>query len=432
MGLGSYLEAHPFFFFYQNAGYDKNECNGAYDFILAGRFISGIACGLTTAIAPVYLNEIAPVNYKGLFGNLNQFSLVIGNLVVWVVGLTQVTGSLDCHAPLIGNPQVCPEGEENIGPINRFSLTLGLPLVFCVIQLLVLPFIWESPSHLAKFSPERAEKAAKYYGAQVEDDSSENKPVYPRLGMCHPLFFKPLIAAIILHLSQQLSGVNAIFFYSTQIFTSAGVSDPAVATCFIAVISVIFCGFSLWLVEKFGRKPLHMYGIGAIGICAGVMALLLGIFLVDDKYNTDAVSTCSIVFVMTFVAIFQCGPGPIPWGMAAELFDDTNRSRATAIGCMFNWGANTAVAFGFPLLEASMGGHVFWIFCGFNIIFFFLLMIFVPETKGKTLREIQAFFVPSVLDEPDNFAAVVPEYNVAFKEEEDKNKSDLQSEECDF
>jgi len=175
-----------------------------------------------------------------------------------------------------------------------------------------------------------------------------------------------------------------------------------------------------------------MYGIGAIGICAGVMALLLGIFLEDASYNTDAVSTCSIVFVLTFVAIFQCGPGPIPWGMASELFDDTNRSRATAIGCMFNWGANTAVAFGFPLLEKSMGGHVFWIFCGFNIIFFFLIMIFVPETKGKTLRQIQAFFVPSVLDEPDNFAAVVPEYNEAFKEEENKYKGDLKSEECDF
>ena len=150
---------------------------------------SGVACGLTTSIAPVYLNEIAPVNYKGLFGNLNQFTCVIGNLIVWVVGLTQVTGSLDCNVPLVGNPQVCPKGEENIGPINRFvckflrfyeifrfSLTLGLPLVFCAIQLLVLPFVWESPSHLAKFSPERAEKAAKYYGAQVEDDSSEDKP----------------------------------------------------------------------------------------------------------------------------------------------------------------------------------------------------------------------------------------------------------------
>ena len=79
-----------------------------------------------------------------------------------------------------------------------------------------------------------------------------------------------------------------------------------------------------------------------------------------------------------------------------------------------------------------MGGHVFWIFCGFNIIFFFLLMIFVPETKGKTLREIQAFFVPSVLNEPEPFATVVPEYNEAFKEEENKFTSDLKSEECDF
>ena len=106
--------------------------------------------------------------------------------------------------------------------------------------------------------------------------------------------------------------------------------------------------------EKFGRKPLHTYGIGAIGVCAGVMALLLGIFLEDPgsdlnfipKYNTDAVSICAIVFVLvgdncvfddnlnihkTFVAIFQCGPGPIPWGMAAELFDDTNRYKNFAM-----------------------------------------------------------------------------------------------------
>ena len=84
----------------------------------------GIACGLTTSIAPVYLNEIAPLNYKGLFGNLNQFTCVIGNLFVWVVGLTQVTGSMDCKVALVDNPQVCPDGEKDIGPINRLTCSL--------------------------------------------------------------------------------------------------------------------------------------------------------------------------------------------------------------------------------------------------------------------------------------------------------------------
>ena len=110
--------------------------------------------------------------------------------------------------------------------------------------------------------------------------------------------FSSILLVIIIYIHRGLK-INI-----SEIFTSAGVSDPAVATCFIGVISVIFCGFSLWLVEKFGRKPLHMYGIGAIGVCAGVMALLLGIFLGDDNFqNQSAVSTCSIVFVLVFIFV---------------------------------------------------------------------------------------------------------------------------------
>jgi len=84
------------------------------------------------------------LNYKGLFGNLNQFTCVIGNLIVWVVGLSQVTGSLDCKVPLIGNPLVCPPGEEDIGPINRF----GLKILSRFKNFQIFAYSWSSTDFL--------------------------------------------------------------------------------------------------------------------------------------------------------------------------------------------------------------------------------------------------------------------------------------------
>ena len=97
-----------------------------------------------------------------------------------------------------------------------------------------------------------------------------------------------------------------------------------------------------------------------------------------------------MVFVLVFVAFFQCGPGSIPWFISAELFDEINRPRAMSIAAFINWLANACIGFSYPLLDEAIGGKTFFIFAGLLLIFSIYTFFFVPETKGKSIKEIQA------------------------------------------
>ena len=145
--IGSILEAYPMGF-YVGGDVFVPERLGLYDYVLSGRFINGIGCGLSTTLAPLFLTEISPLRYRGIFGTLNQFGVVIGMLVAWVVGLPEL-------------------GIGNIGSsaLNSYTFVLGLPVAFGAIQLAILPFCAESPLYLwsqGKFT--EAEKAFKTYG----------------------------------------------------------------------------------------------------------------------------------------------------------------------------------------------------------------------------------------------------------------------------
>lgn len=154
--------------------------------------------------------------------------------------------------------------------------------------------------------------------------------------------------------------------------------------------AVISHSFSLLLIDKFGRKPLHLIGLS--GMCAMTIALgtVLGFYL---NANTT-VASLSVAFVLIFVAFFQCGPGSIPWFISAELFADVDRPRAMSIAAGINWAANAAVGFSYPLLNDLIGGATFYIFAGLLSIFIAFTFFKVPETKNKSVNEVQMYFDP--------------------------------------
>uniref|UniRef100_A0A8C4EMZ2 Solute carrier family 2 member 3a n=1 Tax=Dicentrarchus labrax TaxID=13489 RepID=A0A8C4EMZ2_DICLA len=349
----------------------------SYEMVIAGRLVIGLFCGLFTGLTPMYVGEVSPTPLRGAFGTLHQLGVVVGILIAQIFGLEALLGS------------------DKLWP-----LLLSLTVAPAVLQCILLPFCPESPRFLLinLKQEEQARKAlVRLRGSEdVSKDLQEMKEESAKMAMekkvTIPELFRsaayqqPLLIAVMLQLSQQLSGINAVFYYSTGIFESAGVKKPIYATIGAGIVNTIFTVVSLFLVEKAGRRTLHLLGLGGMAISAVLMTVSL---LLKD---IPAMSYMAIVAVMLFVAMFELGPGPIPWFIVAELFSQGPRPAAMAVAGCCNWTANFLVGMSFPKLEEVCGPWVFLIFTTFLLLFFIFTFLKVPETRGKTFDEIARSF----------------------------------------
>ncbi|KAL6109338.1 slc2a14 [Pungitius sinensis] len=354
---------------------------GSYEMIIIGRLIIGVFCGLCTGLTPMYVGEISPTAVRGAFGTLHQLGVVIGILVAQIFGLEFLLGS-DTLWPLL----------------------LALTILPAILQSIMLPFCPESPRYLLIVlnQEEEARKAlVRLRGCEdVSDDIQEMKEEGIKMArekkvsilelFRSPNYRQPIIIAIVLQLSQQLSGINAVFYYSTSIFATAGVSQPIYATIGAGVVNTVFTVVSLFLVERAGRRTLHLIGLAGMAIFAVVMTIALSL-----GQTTPSLSYLAIVAVFGFVASFEMGPGPIPWFIVAELFSQGPRPAAMAVSGLSNWTANFVVGLGFPKLAELCGPYVFIIFVIFLILFFIFTFLKVPETRGRTFDDIAQGFASS-------------------------------------
>ncbi|XP_068111301.1 solute carrier family 2, facilitated glucose transporter member 3-like [Hyperolius riggenbachi] len=348
------------------------------EMMIIGRFIIGVFSGFCTGLVPMYIGELAPTAYRGALGTLNQLGIVVGILVAQIFGLQVILGS------------------ETFWP-----LLMGITVFLSIIQCALLPFCPESPRYLLiiKKEHDRAEAILQRLRGthDVASDLEEMKEEGEKMAQEKPVSFvelfrlrqyrQPILIAIALQLSQQLSGINAVFYYSTSIFASAGVSEPVYATIGAGIVNVVFTVVSLLVVERAGRRTLHLTGLGGMA----VFALLLTIAL-RFKDVARAWSYVSIVAIYLFVALFEIGPGPIPWFIVAELFSQGPRPAAMAVSGCSNWTANFLVGMLFPYAAEGCGPYVFLIFLVFLIIFFIFTFFKVPETRGRTFDDIARDF----------------------------------------
>ncbi|KAF7686279.1 solute carrier family 2, facilitated glucose transporter member 3a [Silurus meridionalis] len=349
----------------------------SFEMVIAGRLIIGLFCGLFTGLTPMYVGEVSPTPLRGAFGTLHQLGVVIGILVAQIFGLEFLLGS------------------DKLWPV-----LLSLTAIPAVLQCMLLPFCPESPRYLL-INLNKEEQARKVLvrlrGCEdVSKDMQEMKEESVKMNMekkvTIPELFRtstyrqPLLVAVMLQLSQQLSGINAVFYYSTGIFESAGVTKPIYATIGAGVVNTVFTVVSLFLVERAGRRTLHLIGLGGMAISALLMTITL---LLDYIPNLNYLS---ILAVFGFVAMFEMGPGPIPWFIVAELFSQGPRPAAMAVAGCSNWTANFLVGISFPKLSELCGPYVFIIFMIFLIFFFVFTFFRVPETKGRTFEEISQGF----------------------------------------
>ncbi|XP_055515541.1 solute carrier family 2, facilitated glucose transporter member 1-like [Leucoraja erinacea] len=350
----------------------------SFEMLIVGRLIIGIYSGLSTGFVPMYVGEISPTALRGALGTLHQLAIVCGILVAQVFGLESLMGS------------------ERLWP-----LLLAFTAIPALYQIIALPFCPKSPRFLLiNLNEEDQAKAVlkKLRGVtDVSEDMQEMKEESRQMMrekkvtmvelFRSPMYRQPIIISIILQLSQQLSGINAIFYYSTSIFEKAGVSKPVYATIGTGAINTAFTVVSLAVVERAGRRTLHLIGLGGMSICAVMMTISLALL---DRLKW--MSYICIIAIFGFVSFFEIGPGPIPWFIVAELFSQGPRPAAMAVSGLSNWTANFLIGMCFQYVEQVTGPYVFIIFTVLLVLFFIFTYFKVPETKGRTFDEIASSF----------------------------------------
>ncbi|XP_028982147.1 glucose transporter type 1 isoform X4 [Diachasma alloeum] len=352
----------------------------SYEMLFLGRFVIGINCGLNTSLVPMYISEIAPLNLRGGLGTVNQLAVTVGLLISQVLGIEKILGTND-----------------------RWPILLGLAVVPAIAQLVLLPICPESPRYLliTKQWEEEARRALRRLRGsnQVEEDIDEMRAeeraqqaestIKMSELICSPTLRAPLVIGVVMQLSQQLSGINAVFYYSTQLFHNAGLTEESakLASIGIGAIMVIMTLVSIPLMDRTGRRTLHLYGLGGMFIFSIFITIS---FLIKEMIGW--MSYLSVVSTLSFVVFFAVGPGSIPWMITAELFSQGPRPAAMSIAVLINWMANFVVGIAFPSMMAVLDNYTFLPFSGFLAVFWIFTYKKVPETKNKTFEEILALF----------------------------------------
>lgn len=340
-----------------------------------GRFITGLSGGAFCVTAPMYAVEIAESEIRGSLGSYFQLLLTVGILCSYILG----------------------------NYVNMFVLSI-ISAIAPLLFFAVFMFMPETPMYYLKKGKEDAARSSLLWlrgsnynvehelqsqKASLEEASNNN--ISFMVAIRSKAAVKGLIIAYGLMFFQQLSGVNAVIFYSGQIFKDAGSSlEPAIATIIVGVMQVVAVFISTLIVDRFGRRLLLLSSIVAMF----VTTLILAIYFYLMEKNAESVTQIGwlpLVSVCIFVILFSLGFGPIPWMMMGELFAPEVKGVAASSACLFNWLMAFVVTKFYSDLENALQikGGAFWIFSGVCALGIFFVYFVVPETKGKSLDDIQ-------------------------------------------
>lgn len=339
------------------------------------RLLIGVGIGILSYVVPVYIAEITPKNLRGGFTAAHQLMICCGVSTMWL-----------------------------LGTIVRWRVLALLGIIPSILQLIGVFVIPESPRWLAKNSRwEECEDVLKYLRGQDVDTSVEAAEIREYTETLQHLsearisdlfqreYTCSLIVGVGLMVFQQFGGVNGIAFYASSIFESAGFSGR-VGTIAMVALQVPMTVVGTVLMDKSGRRPLLM--ISATGTCLGCFLTGLSFLLQDlHMWKTEA-PFLALVGVLIFSASFSLGMGGVPWVIMSEIFPINVKGLAGSLVTVVNWLGSWIVSFAFNFMMNWSSPGTFFIFsviCGLTVVFVAML---VPETKGRTLEEIQASLNP--------------------------------------
>ncbi len=345
------------------------------------RIIGGIGVGLASMLSPMYIAEMAPPEKRGGLVSWNQFAIVFGMLVVYFVNYT-----------------IALQGNEAWITATGWRLMFLSETIPAMLFLVLLFLVPESPRWLMMKGREEHARAIvmRTTGNEAKTNTEIAEIRQSLQGAPRAKLFAygkaVVIIGIMLSVFQQFVGINVVLYYAPEIFRSMGSATDAalLQTIIVGIINISFTIIAIFTVDKFGRKPLQI--IGSLGMAVSMITLGMSFFL-EQK------GMLALVAMLCYVASFAMSWGPITWVLLAEIFPNKIRGQAMALAVASQWIANYLVSWTFPMLDKSSflvehfhNGFAYWIYGGMAILSAVFMWRFVPETKGKTLEEMEQIF----------------------------------------
>ncbi|MBP5377900.1 MAG: MFS transporter [Bacteroidaceae bacterium] len=320
------------------------------------RFIGGMGIGVASALAPMYIAEVSPADIRGRMVSLNQMTIVLGILSAQIVNMLLAR-------------------DTSIAESQAWNVEWGWRWMFwaetlpAALFLLMSFFIPESPVFL-KLKVESVELKVKKQEAGLKE-------------LFQSKYAKVLLLGLIIAVFQQWCGTNVIFNYAQEIFVGAGfdVDGMFINIVITGIANVVFTIVALYTIEKWGRRTLMLLGAGGLGL----IYLTLG-----TCYFMEVKGLLMVVLVVAAISVYAMTLGPVTWTLLAEIFPNRVRGIAMATCTFALWVGCCTLTFSFPSMNAALGSSgTFWIYSAICVCAFIFLMRNCPETKGKSLEELE-------------------------------------------
>lgn len=349
-----------------------------YIFIIY-RIIGGMGVGLASMLSPLYIAEIAPAKIRGKLVSLNQFAIIFGMLIVYFV-----------------NYYIAKQGDDTWLNSIGWRWMFASETIPATLFLILLFFVPDTPRSLVlKKKPEKAlEVLTKVNGS---DEAHKilvdiQNTVEHRSGKLFSFGITVIVIGVLLSVFQQFVGINVVLYYAPEIFKNmgSGTNTALLQTIIVGSVNLLFTVLAILTVDKYGRRPLMI--IGALGMA-------LSMFALGTVFFAETAGIIALVCMLVYVASFAMSWGPVTWVLLSEIFPNKIRGRALAVAVAAQWVSNYLVSWTFPmmdknsfLLEKFNHGFAYWIYGVMALLAMVLVWKFVPETKGKTLEEMEGIW----------------------------------------
>lgn len=335
------------------------------------RILGGIGVGLASAVSPMYISEIAPMEIRGRLVAFNQFAIILGMLVVYFVNWWIAKGAT-------------VEWINDVGWRYMFA-SEAIPVAIFGILLFFVP---ETPRYLALARDD--EKALSVlikingHKEKAERILSEIKATIGKKVRAKLFSYgkKVIIIGILLSVFQQFVGINVALYYAPRIFESMGAAKDAsmMQTMIMGLVNVIFTVVAILTVDKWGRKPL---------LITGSIGMAIGMFAISFLASQNIIGVTTLVFIILYTASFMMSWGPICWVLISEIFPNKIRGQAVAISVAFQWIANYVISSTYPAMMEYSGALTYGFYGLMAVLSALFVWKMVPETKGKSLEEME-------------------------------------------
>ncbi len=333
------------------------------------RMLGGIGVGMASILSPLFISEISPANMRGRLVSVNQLTIVIGILIAYFSNYMLIDFS------------------------DNWRWMVGVMSIPAFLFLVSMFFVPESPRWLViKNMKEKALKILVKINSDIDssnrvlneisDSINSDKEKGTLKDLFSKRFRKIAIIAIILAVLQQITGINSVIYYAPAIFLKAGLSTGSalLQTVVIGTVNFLFTVVAIALVDKVGRRLLMLIGVTGMGISLG---------LLNFSFYMNLSPYLILACILGFIASFASSIGPVMWVVVSEILPNKIRNIGVSFAVLLLWAANFILTFTFPYIFEALGGFSFGIFLFFCIVMFYFVYKYIPETKNKTLEEIE-------------------------------------------